>query len=86
MSVAAERAKADAAKLRLEATVAETKARLAPAALAEDAKDKAQRFVRTKPAVAAAAGTGALLLILRRPLRRLFRRRKSDPSINEDAA
>lgn len=83
MSVAADRARAEAAKLRLDATVAEVKARLAPAALAEDAKDKGLRFARTKPAVTAAAGTAAALLILRRPLRRLFRRkRREQPAVD----
>lgn len=76
MSLAAERARAEAAKLRLDATLAEVKARVAPSALAEDAKDKGLRFARTKPAVTAAAGAAAFLLILRRPLKRMLRRRR----------
>ena len=76
MTLAAERARAEAAKLRLNATLAEVKARVAPSALAEDAKDKGLRFARAKPAVTAAAGTAAFLLILRRPLKRLMRGRR----------
>lgn len=75
MSVTIERARAEAARLRFDATVAEVKARLAPAALAEDAKDKGLRFVRAKPAIAASAGLAATLLIFRRPIRRMFRRK-----------
>lgn len=71
-----EKARAEAAKLRLEATVAEVKARLAPASLAEDAKDKGLRFARTRPAVTLAAGGAAIALLLRRPLLRMFRRRR----------
>lgn len=72
----AEKARAEAARLRLQATVAEAKARLAPGALAEDAKDKGLRFARTKPAVTLAAGGAALVLLLRRPLLRKLRRRR----------
>lgn len=74
--VLAEKARAEAAKLRLDATLAEAKARLAPSALAEDAKDKGLRFARTKPAVTVAAGGAALVLLLRRPLLRMFKRRR----------
>ena len=79
--VIVEKARAEAAKLRLDATVAEVKARLAPASLAEDAKDKGLRFARTKPAVTAAAGVAAFLLILRRPLGRIVKRRRRTASL-----
>ena len=79
------KARAEAAKLRLDATVAEAKARLAPAALAEDAKDKGLRFARSRPAITLAAGGAAVALLLRRPLLRMFKRRKAKPS-KEDGA
>lgn len=81
-----EKARAEAAKLRLEATVAEVKARLAPASLAEDAKDKGLRFARTKPAVTLAAGGAALALLLRRPLLRKLRRRRRKSAANTSSS
>ena len=82
--VVIEKARAEAAKLRLDATVAEVKARLAPAALAEDAKDKGLRFARTRPAITIAAGGAAVALLLRRPLLRMFRRRRGAKPSKED--
>lgn len=76
MSVASSRAQARVARARLNATIAEAKARVAPAALADDAKDRGARFVRTKPAVSAAVAGTLLLYVLRRPLKWMFSGRR----------
>jgi hypothetical protein len=77
--------RADAARGRLSLTAAEAKARVAPARLKQDVKDKASNAVlngvanaaaqaQQRPVAIAAAATAFGLFLARRPLAALFRR------------
>lgn len=77
--------RADAAKGRLHLTAEETKARITPARLKQDAKDKASATVRDgiaqvaakaqqRPVAIGAAATAFGLFLFRRPLAALFGR------------
>jgi hypothetical protein len=81
----AARLRADEAKERFMESVQAAKARVAPARLKQDAKDKisgaarnsvakVKATARERPAVAAAWGAALLLFFARRPVAALFRR------------
>lgn len=81
---------AQAARARLMETMHELQARLDPPRLIDEAVttaksgalglvEQARDAAFRRPGVAFAIGAGAALLVLRRPLRRLFRRKRAKP-------
>ena len=88
--LAAARARAVAARERLDASIDHAKARLSPRTLAADAvetaKDKAVAgidAVRERPAAAAAVAGAVGLFLARKPLLGLLRRRDATPETPE---
>jgi len=99
VTITAARARALAARTRLDASVAHAKARLSPRTLAADAVDSATEkaagaaqsavaFARERPAVAATGAGVIALLLARRPLLNLlgFRKRDHDATAEETAS
>jgi ElaB/YqjD/DUF883 family membrane-anchored ribosome-binding protein len=78
---------ADAARARLSATLEQIQAQLAPSRIMEETMDtvrtgsaelarNAAEVARERPGVVAGAAAAGALLLLRKPLARLFRRKK----------
>ena len=78
-------ARADQARAQLQASASDAKARIAPARLAQDAKNKATGAIldmvaqgaakaQQRPVAVGAAATAFALFLARRPLAALFRR------------